>query len=77
MPRLDPNLILHHLNISPEVKLVKQKIKKMYPHIALLVKAELKKLINTNFIHIVFHKNMHHIMKDGGHGPLIGGPNIF
>lgn len=50
MPGLDPNLILHHLNISPEVKLVKKKLKKMHPHIALLVKTKLEKLISTNFI---------------------------
>ena len=50
MLRLDPTLILHHLKISPKVRLVKQKLKKMYSHIALLVKAELEKLINTNFI---------------------------
>ena len=50
MPSLDPTLILHHLNISLEVKPIKQKLKKMHPHIALLVKAELEKLISTNFI---------------------------
>lgn len=49
MPGLDPNLILHHLNISLEVKLVKQKLREMHPHIALLVKEELEKLISTNF----------------------------
>lgn len=47
---LDPTLILHHLNISSEVKSVKKKIRKIHPHIALLVKVELEKLINTNFI---------------------------
>lgn len=50
MPGLDPTLVLHHLNISQEVKPVKQKLRKMHPHIALLVKAKLEKLINTNFI---------------------------
>ena len=50
MPGLDPYFILHHLNISPEAKPVKQKLRKMHPHIALLVKAELEKLISTNFI---------------------------
>ena len=47
---LDPTLILHHLNISLEVKLVKQTFRKMHPHIALLLKAELEKSVNTNFI---------------------------
>ena len=50
MPGLDLTLILHHLNISPEAKPLKQKLRKMHPHIALLVKAELEKLISTNFI---------------------------
>lgn len=50
MAGLDPNLILHHLNISLEVKLVKKKLRKMHPHIALLVKEKLEKLISTNFI---------------------------
>ena len=41
MPGLDTNLIMHHLSIAPGVKLVKQKLRKMHPHITLLVKVEL------------------------------------
>ena len=40
---LDPHLILHHLPLDPGVKPVKHKLRKMHPHIALLVKEELKK----------------------------------
>lgn len=47
---LDPNLIMHHLSIAPRVNLVKKKLRKMHPHIALLVKVELKKLLDVGFI---------------------------
>ena len=30
-----------------------------------------------DIMYIVFHKDVHHIMKDSGHGPLIGGPNVL
>lgn len=50
MPRLDPDLIMHHLNVTARAKLVKQKLRNMHPHIALLVKAELKKLLDVRFI---------------------------
>jgi len=53
MPGLDPNLILHHLPLDPGVKLVKQKLRKMHPHIALLVKEELKKLLDVGFIRAI------------------------
>lgn len=47
---LDPELIMHDLNVSPGAKPIKQKLRKMHPHIALLVKAELKKLLDVGFI---------------------------
>ena len=53
MPGLDPDLIMHHLSIAPEIKLVKQKLCKMHPHVALLVKAELEKLLKASFIHSI------------------------
>ena len=53
MPRLDTDLIMHHLSISPDVKPVKQKLRKMHPHVALLVKAELEKLLSANFIRAI------------------------
>lgn len=48
MPSLDTNLIMHHLFISLVVKLVK-KLSKMNPHVALLVKDELEKLLSEIF----------------------------
>lgn len=49
-PRLDPELIMHHLNVNPGAKPVKHKLRKMHLHIALLVKAELLKLLDVGFI---------------------------
>lgn len=47
---LDLDLIMHHLNVGPGAKPVKQKLEKIHPHIALLVKTELKKLLDVGFI---------------------------
>lgn len=41
MPGLDPELVVHNLDVFPDAKPVKQKLRKMHPHIALLVKAKL------------------------------------
>ena len=53
MPRLDIELIMHHLSTAPSVKPVKQKLRKMHPHVALLVKVELEKLLKANFIRAI------------------------
>lgn len=50
---LDPGLIMHHLNVSPREKLIEQKLRKTHPHIALLVKEKLKKLLYVGFIRSV------------------------
>lgn len=50
MPRLDPNLVLHHFPLQPSVKTLKQKLRKMHPQISLLFKVELKKLLDASFI---------------------------
>ena len=50
---LDLDLIMHHLSITPGGKHVKQKLKKMHPHVALLVKVELEKLLKVGFIHAI------------------------
>jgi len=41
MLRLDPKLVVHYLIVDPTVKPVKQKLRKMHPQIALLVKVEI------------------------------------
>ena len=50
---LDPDLIMHHLSIALGIKLVKQKLHKMHPHVALLVKAKLDKLLKAGFIRAI------------------------
>ena len=50
MPGLDTDLIMHHLSISPGIKHVKQKLRKMHPHVALLVKVKLENFLSANFI---------------------------
>jgi hypothetical protein len=50
MPGLDPSLVVHHLVVCANAKPVKQKLRKMHPKIALLVKEELQKLLDVGFI---------------------------
>lgn len=53
MSGLDPDLIMHHLFITPEVKLVKKKLQKMHLRVTLLVKVELEKLLKARFIRAI------------------------
>ncbi|KAH9323557.1 hypothetical protein KI387_018196 [Taxus chinensis] len=50
MPGLDPELVVHNLIVHPDAKPVKQKLRKMHPKVALLVKEELEKLLAADFI---------------------------
>jgi hypothetical protein len=50
MPEIDLDLIMYHLSLLPRVKPVKKNLRKMHPHITLLVKVELKKLLDVGFI---------------------------
>ena len=50
MSDLDTYLIMNHLSIVPGIKIAKQKLRKMHPHVALLVKVELEKLLSAKFI---------------------------
>lgn len=50
MQGLDLELVLHHFTLLPRVKPYKSKLRKMHPHIALLVKIELPKLLKVGFI---------------------------
>ncbi|KAH9295493.1 hypothetical protein KI387_039081, partial [Taxus chinensis] len=47
---LDPNIMVHNIITLPDIKPVKQKLRKMHPHVALLIKEELQRLLSTNFI---------------------------
>lgn len=50
MPGLDPDLVVYNLVVRPYAKPIKQKIHKMHPHIALLIKAKLQKMLDVGFI---------------------------
>lgn len=50
MPGLDLELVMHNLVVRPDVKLVKQKLHKMHPQVVLLVKVELQKILDVEFI---------------------------
>lgn len=67
MPSLDTDFIMHHLSISPSVKPVKQKLRKMHPHFSLLVKEELENLFSANFIqdidYVEWISNIIHVSK--------------
>ncbi|KAH9293918.1 hypothetical protein KI387_040878, partial [Taxus chinensis] len=50
MPGLDPDIVVHNIVTLPNIKPVKQKLRKMHPRVALLVKEELQRLLSANFI---------------------------
>ena len=50
MPGLDLELVVHHLNVYLDVKPIKKNLRKMHPHIALVVKKELEKMLKAGFI---------------------------
>jgi len=50
MPGLDPQVAMHHLNINPNVKPVKQQQRWFRPEIMEAIQSEVKKLIDSGFI---------------------------
>lgn len=50
IPGLDSDLVMHHLAVVEGAKPIKHKLCKMHPQITVLVKAELKKLLDVGFI---------------------------
>ena len=55
MPDLDPALVEHRLPIKPGAKVVKQKLQKLHPKMALQVKEEVDKLHKVKFIKAVLY----------------------
>jgi hypothetical protein len=70
IPGLDPKLVVHHLAVDLGAKPVKQKLRKMHPKVALLVKEELEKLLEAKIIHPIDYSewisNMVHVTKPSG-----------
>ena len=50
MPELDPQIAMHHLNINPDVKPVKQQQWRFRPEIMEAIESEFKKLIDSGFV---------------------------
>ena len=50
MPDLDPHIAMHHLNIKPDVKPVKQQQRRFRPNIMEAIETEVHKLIARGFI---------------------------
>ena len=51
MKGIDPQLCTHHIYIEKDVRLVRQPQRKLNPHLKDVVKAELQKLLDVNFIY--------------------------
>ncbi|KAH9303805.1 hypothetical protein KI387_008209, partial [Taxus chinensis] len=49
-PSIDPKIVVHNIVTIPDAKPIKQKLLKMHPRIALLVKEELQCLLSVSFI---------------------------
>lgn len=47
---LDTNIVVHYLAVNLDAKVVKKKLRNMYPHVALLVKVELENILEAKFI---------------------------
>lgn len=48
---VDPKIVTHNIVLIPDAKPVKQKIQKIHPKVALLVKVKIEKLLDAGFIH--------------------------
>ena len=53
MPGLDPTIFQHHLPILPHARLVKQKLRRLYPRWSLQVKEEIQKQLRVGFLSVV------------------------
>jgi len=50
MPGLDPRVVMHRLNINPDIKSVKQQQRRFSSEIMEAIQSEVKKLIDSGFI---------------------------
>ena len=67
---LDPKLVVHHLVVDPKIKTFQQKLHKMHPKVALLVKSKPEKMLEAKVIHPIDYlewiSNMVPITKPSG-----------
>ena len=55
MPRIDPSVITHRLNVSPSYKSVRQKKKVFTPERDNVIKEEVHKLVTAEFVCEVYY----------------------
>lgn len=55
MPRLDPQLVTHKLNIQEGIRIVKQSSRNFPPKIEVQIKHKIKKLVDVSFIKTIQH----------------------
>jgi len=54
MKGIDPQLCTHHIYIKKDARPVRQRQRRLNPHLKDVVKAELQKLLDVNFIYPIF-----------------------
>ena len=57
MPRLDPRVAMHRLNINTDIKPVKQQQRRFRPEVIEVIQSEVRKLIDSGFIREEQHPN--------------------
>ena len=50
MPGFDTNIVEHHLPLKPECPSIKQKLRRTHPDMAVKIKEEVLKQINSGFL---------------------------
>ena len=55
MPRIDPELVAHSLNVEPGTRLVVQPMRTFYPEVEAQITQEVKKLLLAGFIKPIQH----------------------
>ena len=58
MSGLDPQVAMHHLNIKPDAKQIKQQQRYFRPDIMVVIEAEIQKLIECGFIKKEQHSDL-------------------
>ena len=57
MPKIDPSVITHHLNVSSSYKPVRQKKRVFVPERDNAIKEEVHKLVTVEFVRKVYYPN--------------------
>ena len=81
MPGIDPEIAQHTIPLLSRSKLVKQKLRRMKPDIALKIEEEVRKQLDAGFIKVVDYPewvaNVVPVMKKDGRGTHVCGLQGF